>query len=361
MKKFLCILLTISILFCLVSCKQGDTKKDNSDNFQIKTASNVVDTYMKYLTNGDVQNCKSLATKSLAATMKDTDGSNLKIKGYEVIESNEVGKSGIFKLKVARTDVTRAAATLDEVTIKVVTEDNEYKISEINVTTDKEAFQEGSSLRVKSKDNVKTYLMLDMEGIPQYTFAKDDKANLFKLTVPKDKLTTAIFGYEGSNLAVSTMNKKDSFVGIAKIDESLMVIGGGSDSSDTPSADKGGGSTQSSPKEKPVSKEFVALDYLKNTTIDFTTFSMGENFLLVQFTRENIGKCMRIYRTDNGELIPYKFDEKFATDKLDIVFSSFDKNAVNFDVLPRPNTDKEAAKDLGKWQLDLKEFKAKKM
>jgi hypothetical protein len=55
----------------------------------------------------------------LAKDTKDIGKSNLKIKGYSMEEVSEVGRSGFFKLKVARMSLTEPLANLDECSIKV--------------------------------------------------------------------------------------------------------------------------------------------------------------------------------------------------------------------------------------------------
>ena len=101
MKKFLSCLL---ILFCIVNITGCSNKEEETktkiNNFEIKSATNVVESYMDFIMKEDFENGKKLYTKELYRKSANLPISNMKIKGYKVTESNEVGKSGIFKVRV---------------------------------------------------------------------------------------------------------------------------------------------------------------------------------------------------------------------------------------------------------------------
>jgi hypothetical protein len=116
-------------------------------------------------------------------------------------------------------------------------------------------------------------------------------------------------------------------------------------------------------KEKPIGKEMTTLDLLKDSKIEFMTFSEGEKSILVQYNKPNMGRCIRVYNVESGELIPVKFEEKYPYGKVEIVFSSFDKDALNFEVIPKDMNDKASVEQAGKYQMSLKDkdYKIKKL
>jgi hypothetical protein len=209
---------------------------------------------------------------------------------------------------------------------------------------------------------------MESTSFPQYAFSKDDKGNLSKQEVPKNSFSVMNFGYEGERIAVSSYNK-DSYVGIIKIDESMATQGGGGGGGGgeeqgggpgSKSGEKGGQGTMA--KEKPIGKEMTSVDLIKDAKVEFMTFSSGEKFLVVQYNKPDMGRCIRIYNTDSGELIKEKLEEKFPYGKVEIVFSSFDKDVVNFEVIQKDKEDKKAAEVAGKYQMNLKEeFKIKRL
>lgn len=356
-------ILIISLTGCGSSQKKDSTTKDAEENFDIKIAQNVVDVYMGYLMKEDQVSIAKLYSKELASKTKPSAINDLKVRGYNIGETNEIGHTGVFKLKVARSDVSKPAAALDEYTIKVKKEDNEYKIDDITSMADREAYNQSNQLRLRTKDNVKTNLIIDSDGIPEYVFSKDDKANVNKISAPRNNFGTINFSYGGAKLAISTYDK-DSYIGIVKIDESMAVQGGGQDSKGG-EQQKGGqqpqGASGIGAKEPPVGKEIVSVDLLKDSKVDFMIFSLDEKFLLAQYTTPLGGKNLRLYYSENGNLIPFRFDQNYPEDAYDVVFSSFDKGVLNYEVAQKANAKGAKNELLGKWQLDLEKFKQKKL
>lgn len=364
MRKAISYMMTFVLAVTLLGCKSQKPEESGETNtFDIKSATNVVNTYMKYLMKEDYENGKRLYSQDLLSKLTYITDGEMKVKGFNMSEINEVGKSGVFKVRVTRTNLKKASASLDEYTFKVIKDGAEYKISEIGSSSEKEAFYENAKIRFRSKDNIKTNLIIDASGIPQYAFSKDDKANVYKLSVPRKNFTNASFSYSGDKLGICTYDK-NSYIGIIKIDESLAVQGGeeqggpGGPGAGGTEGEKAGSNVM--PREKPIGKEITSVDVLKDTKVEFMTFSLDEKFLLAQYNKDNIGRCIRIYKTDSGELIPVKFENNYPMDKVEIIFSSFDKGVVYFEVLPKGNIGKNEADIVGKWVLDLKEFKVKR-
>lgn len=364
------------LLFSLVSCKkQQDTKEtEKGEEFEIKVAQNVVDVYMKALMKEDLEGAKKLYTKELAEKTKEAPKSDLKVKGYSIDETSEIGRSGFFKLKIARMSLDTPLAVLDNTSIKINKEGSEYKINEVKTETEKEAYMETilgeETLRVRSKNNLKTNLLMAPGSLPHYTFSKDDKGNLAKEIVPKNKFSVMNFGYEGEKIAVSSY-EKNSFIAIVKIDESMATQGGGGGGGGQAGGDAGGGqggkggggqgTGGSMLLETPMGKEMTNLDLIRDSKIEFMIFSEGEKFIIAQYNKSNVGRCIRVYATDSGEIVPVSFEEQYSLGKVEVVFSSFDKDVLNYEVIQKDIKDKDAQEQAGKYQLDLKEFKVKRL
>jgi hypothetical protein len=370
MKKILSCMIVIILGVSLISCKGKDDKKkeETKDDFDIKIATNIMESYMQYLKKEDIENAKKLYSKELSEKQKEIVKSDLKIEGFKLDEINEVGRSGLFKVRVTRSTPNKSMSILDMYNIKVEKEENEYKINEINSMTEKEAFIENEGIRLRQKNNVKTNLIVDLAGIPHYAYPKDDKANISKAQVPKKGFGMINFAYSGEKIVVSTFDK-DSYIGVIKIDETMATQGGGGGGQgggtqgggEAAGGGKGGGAQKSLTRETPVGKEITTLDVLTDTKIDLMNFSLDEKFVLVQFDKTAIGKYIRVYDTDSGEMIPVEFEKKFPPDKVEVVFSSFDKDVLNIEVRPKAGTGKEQADLIGKWQVNLKDNKIKKL
>jgi hypothetical protein len=369
MKKILSCALAVMLCLTLAGCNEKEEKKkaEEKDNFDIKIATNILESYMQYLQKEDMENAQKLFSKELAEKHKGSGKSDLRIEGSKVDEINEIGRSGLFKVRVVRATPNKSMSILDTYNIKVEKEGNEYKVSEINSMTEKEAFIERDGIRLRQKNNVNTNLIVDIAGVPHYAYPKDDKANVSKVIVPKTNFGMISFAYSGEKIAVSTFDK-DSFIGVVQIDETMATQGGGGGDqggqgeggNGGSGAGQGGGST-ALPKEMPVGKEITVIDLLKDTKVELMTFSLDEKFVVVQYDKPDTGKNLRVYDTDSGEMIPVSFEEKFPPEKVDVVFSSFDKDVLNFEVLEKNTTEKAQVELIGKWQISLKDFKMKKL
>lgn len=369
MKKIIRTIFLITLIISFTACGSGkSSKSSSSDSFDIKIATNIVDTYMKYLLKNDTDNAKKLYSAKLAKDEKSVLTNTEKIVGYSITETNESGKDASIKVRVARSNDNKPVASLDEYTIAVKKEGTDYKIDEIKNEIQKEVFSDYSGIRLRSRNNTNTNLLIDGEGIPQFTFSKDDKASLYKLQVPKSNFGAASFSYDGDKLAFTTYDK-DYFIGIVGIDETMATQGGGGKGDQSGGGAGGGAGGQGSPqgvqqikpRETPIGKDSVVIDLLKGAKVEFMSFSQDGKFLLVQYSKSGNIRCIRLYKADNGDLIPVKFEEKYPLDKVEVVFSSYDENTLNYEVIAKPAATKEMTGDIGKWQMNLKDFKMKKI
>jgi hypothetical protein len=371
MKKILSCVVIVILGITLVSCKgKANTQQEESQNtFDIKIATNIMETYMQYLKNEDLDNAKKLYSKELSEKQKDIIKSDLKIEGFKLDEINEVGRSGLFKVRVTRSTPNKSMSILDMYNIKVEKQENEYKINEINSTTEKEAFIENEGIRIRQKNNVKTNLVVDLAGIPNYVYPKDDTASISKAQVPRKSFGMINFAYSGEKIAVSTFDK-DSYIGVIKIDETMATQGGGGSGGGGGGGQGGGtqggggggqGGQKTLTRETPVGKEITNIDMLKDVKLDLMNFSLDEKFILVQYDKTGVGKYIRVYDTDSGEMIPVEFEKKFPPDKVDVLFSSFGKDVLNIEVRSKNATGKEQADLIGKWQINLKDNKMQKL
>lgn len=357
MKKILSCLLILFYVLSFTACSEKEEEeKAKINTFEIQTATNVVENYMKLIMKEDYENGKKLYTRDLFSKTSNMPISDMKIKGYSVTETNEVGRSGIFKVRVTRTSMVSSLSCLDEYSIKIVKDGAEYKISEIISSPEKEAFLEGKGIRFRDKKNIKTNLIIDGAGLPKYAYSSDDAAHLYKITVPM-KFSSINFSYEGEKLAVSTYNK-NSFLGIINIDQSLAVQG---DAASQSADDSQGGGSEVIAKEMPIGKELIPLDLLMDSKVEFMTFSLDEKFLLVQYTKENVGRNIRVYKVDNEDIIPVNFEKDYPSEHVEIVFSSFGEDIMTYEVIPKSKLDNSEIEIIGKWKLDLKTFTLDKL
>lgn len=356
------IIFFLIISLVLSGCNNAkEMAKEKENNFEIKSALKIVNNYIGYLQKDDYTNAKKLYTKELSSKSKKVEDGELKIKGFTINNVNEIGRSALVELKVARCSEKYAQAFLDNLAIKVTKEGSEYKISDIKYSPEKEGFIESGKVRQRNKTNVKTDLILEKGSIPTYFFPKVDAGNIHKVLVSKEEFGRLQFNYNADKIAISTKGKMP-FIGIIIIDDSLAVQGPSSGAGSTPpSGGTTGGQSSSGMKEIPIGKEIISLDVLKDKNIDFLVFSQDDEFVLCQYSDSNNGKFIRVYNTGEGSLIPVNLESIFPVDKVNILFNGFDKETLNFQVVKRNEKDNVDGNIIGNWSLDLKEFKLTKI
>ncbi|HBJ2609741.1 head-tail adaptor protein [Clostridium botulinum] len=368
--KKIIIFLIFTTTISLFGCKKNKEDTKVTNDFDIKIATNLFNSYMESLIEENMEGAQKLYSKKLKKDKIKKENKDVKIKGYTTEEINEVGKSALFIAKVVSVNVKEPYTSVEEYKIRVIKEENEYKIDEVNISMDKEAFTKSNRIRYRNKNNVKTELIIKPSTLPDYSYAKDDKANIEKLTVPKKNIGPMSLSYSENFIAISTYDK-NSYIGIITIDESKAVQGGqdqGDQGGQGEQGGAGGGETRQEATdimeeigEKPIGKEISSLDLLKGSKIDFMVFSPDEKFIAVQYETSDKTKNTRIYQADSAEIIPFKMEDKFPLNKVNVTLSSFATDSIIFNVSSKEKNDKNLTEFIGKWQLDLKEFKVKKM
>lgn len=357
MKKYISYILVVFVIFSFMGCseKKAENVKEK-DNFDIKEASTTVDKYVKFIKNEDFTS----GNKLLSDNMKTKEGSltknDLKIMGHKILEMSESNGEGNFKVQIVKSNLNAPETIITESMMTVIKKGMDYKIDKIDNSIKKEIFYRDKMLRLRKEKEVDTNLVIDTQGLPKYAYSKDDKAKMKIETVPKSNFGVIEFGYEGNKIAMTTFDS-NTFVGILMLDDTMITQGNDEQKGQGEQQEEAGGKVL---KEVPVGKQLLACDILNNSEVEFMMFSMDEKFLAVQYkTRDNSKRCMRVYGVTSGELIPVMFEEEYPLSKVQVVFDEFQKEKALYKVIPKTEADKDN-EYIGKWEMDLKEFKLKK-
>lgn len=356
-KKFLfTIILCISIMG-FVGCTSNNIEmQKKKKNFNANAASNLVENYMRCLVRDDYDSAKKLYSDDMLKEEGKYKKSDIIVRGYNIQEVTEVSKSAIFKVATVSTKKD-AYVSLDQYIIQVIKEKDGYKIGEVKIKPVKEVFKDGQGIRMRDKNNVDTNLVIDKDMLPKYVFPKEDKLNLYREKVPQRSFGNMGIAFSGTKVLISTYDK-NCYISSILIDESLAVQG--------QEDNKGGGESQKQDKgikdikEKPIGKEISNLDLLKDAKVDYMLFSQDEKFIMVQYTKNNASKCIKLYDGDGGKMVPVKFEEAFPIDKVNVEYYYFDKDYMFFKVTPKKELKDEYKDLIGNWKLDLKDFKIKR-
>lgn len=359
MKKIYFVLALIMMVIIFPCCnKKQPMDKKVEQSFSLSEAKAEVEKYMSYIYAEDFEKAKTILSEDMQKKIYVGNVQDTKITGYNITEMNEIGKSAIIKVKVSRVATKSVYSVLDEYSIKISKVKKKYQIDEITSETQKEAFKSGDSIRMKIKSSGKSALLVDRDSFPQYGFSKEDKALLSKIPVVGYDFSLMTFSFSGNKILIA-MEKVNSFLSLVNIDDSIAAQGGDQGGGQGGSTGGNAGSVNMTPREKPAGKEVTALDVIMNCKTINLAISPNEKFACVQYVKNKDIKCIRVYDTDSGNMIPVNFEDSYDTSTYDIVFDKFEKDFMIFNVIPKQGkTSKETAK---KWQINLKTFKIEKI
>lgn len=353
MKKILSVFAILLIIASFTSCKEEKVENvKKKDEYEVEEARKIVEGYIKYLINGDLDKSNEFLDDSIKANNIDENIDSMIINGFKIEEVNESEDKAFFDVKVTKQDKNSSKSILSKYMIKVKKENMEYKIEEINNSLQREVFSLNDTLRIRFENGVETNLLVEMDGIGNYLYPKDDKAKLNMKRIPKETFSLTSFAYEGDLIAITTENK-DTFIGVVIVDETTQTAG--EEKEKEPEEDGGKGVKL---KEKPMGKNIIACDLLMDSKITQLVFSLDEKFVMAQYVKDDNIKCFRVYSTESGDLIPVKLEEEFPLNSVDITFVNFEEGVIYFDVVNKNNADEEY---IGRWEINLKEMEVKKV
>lgn len=359
MKKYISYILVIFMFFSFIGCSEKKVENvKEKENFDIKEASVTVDKYVKLIKNEDFASCNKLLSDNMKTKEESLTKNELKIMGHQILEMSEANGEGNFKVQIIKSNLNTPETIITESMITVIKKGMDYKIDKIDNSIKKEIFYRDKMLRIRKEKDVDTNLVIDIQGLPKYAYSKDDKAKMKIETVPKSNFGVIEFGYEGNKVAMTTFDA-NTFVGILMLDDTMITQGKNEQTGQQGEQQESVGGKVL--KEVPIGKQLLACDILNNSDVEAMMFSMDEKFLVVQYkTRDNSKRCMRVYSVSSGELIPVMFEEEYPLSKVQVVFEEFQKEKMLYKVIPKIEVEKDN-EYIGKWEIDLKEFKLKKI
>lgn len=364
MRKYKFFLSAILLIIMLTACTQKKAENvREKDRFDIKVANNVVENYLKYVSEENFTEASKLLTDKLRKSSTEVKTNDLKIKSFRVEEMTESGGKGNFTVRVIKINGSKPETQLLDYKFKVLKDGIDYKINEIKPSNNKESFREYNQLRLRKEKEVETFLITDFDGLPKYAYSKDDSANMKSQLIPKTNYGIMTLNYSGDTVALTTIG--DSvFLGILSFDDTMKTQGsqggmkGGGGGEDSNQDEGAGNAGSKGNREKPIGKEIIICDIIQNGNIESLMFSKDEKLLTAQYTKGNT-RCIRVYTIGSGELINVKFEEEYPLNKVDVVFDRFEKEKMLYKVIPKSDQDKNN-EFVGQWEMSIKNFKIKK-
>jgi len=359
MKRIICFFMSLFFIFNLTGCANKKEKITNVNEFEITKANKLVETYIKYYMKNDFTSMNYIYSKDFKGKIKKQNNPYLKVVGYKIMDSTEMGTKANIKANVISVDDKTPYTSTDVYTFRIKKEKGNYVIDNIDTNSEKEVFIYKRSLLVKSKDEAMSNVLINLRGIPEYYFDKEDVAKVNKLKVSKDSFENISLSYTGDNIAISTKGA-NPFVGVAPITDLQQQPG--NDSSSGVSQVEGMGSTEDDLQPlKVAAQALTPIDVYKDSTVEKIVFSRDEKDIAVQFATGG-DTLVRIYGIQSGKPLSDKIDKKFPKEKFNLRINMFDEENLTFEVLPKPSyaSDDSVKKLTGTWKWNTKTEKVER-
>lgn len=352
MKNIKVILSTILILIInlFVGCSNINEKKEEKlDLFDVFKGKDLAINYLINIRNGDissaVNNCES---EILESNINLSEGVS-NITGFQLNRAIANSQFAYYIFNVIRDSNIEPKSDLEEYTIKVNRNDDNYIISDIKSKSQRELYIKNNAIRIIGEKGGKSSLVISLNNIPKDTYLRENKIMLYKEKVPNNSFGKVVLGFTGKKIAISAIDDKNSYICIAYIDDTLMKSGSDIvDLNNNSSLALSEGLQEA--LEKPVTSKVVSVDLLNNCKIDDFIFSKEDDNLAVNYKNEKGLNRLNIYKAEDGEAINTKFKDIFNEYIYNIKADYFVDNKVIFDVF---KSDQSIDEMTGKYSLDL--------
>lgn len=356
-KKYTSYILIFMTIFIFVGCSKNQYENvREKDVFDMKVAAKIVESYFDYTKAEKYEDADKLLDEMAKTDTKGLKPSPLKIRGYRINNVRESGSEGDFKVNVIKANSSKPETQLIEYRIRVAKKGLDYKITSVEASLFKEAFQKKNQIRFRKENNIETLLITNIDGIPKYGYSKSDAGKLQSELVPKKDFGMCCLSYSGNMLGITTKGD-GSFIGIISLDDTIQTQGSNKNQNQN-QEQSNNNQDLDIVKEKPIGKNILLCDLLKNTSIENMVFSQDDKLLLVQYNKDK-NTCINVFDTESGETIPISFESEYPLSKVNVVFREFKKDKMIFSVVSKDSEEK-SNKYVGEWELNLQSYKISK-
>ena len=344
MKKYFSIILVLFLSLTLLNgcgAYKNEKQRDSSNiDFKSDKAKEVSDKYLDLLCEGKINEANDLLTDDLKQESKSKSLGDTSIVSYKIDKIVESADNSAIVYDVIRVKTDSVRADRDTITIRVILENEEYKISEVKSSNKNQVYSKGDKLRFMGEEGGDSQLILDINNLHIDIYPKNQGAMIEKAKIPHDAFGVVSISYSGKRIGLTTTNGTDNFIAVVDIDEGLVA--------QAPSEGESSGNTKENPKdektEKSIAKKIIPLDILKVQKIDKLIFSSDEEKIIIQYV-ENGKSRLKIYTSAGGEIVENKLDDEFPSDQYSIEFVGLEKKMIKAKVKGN-NTEKLYTLDL---------------
>lgn len=357
-KLLISIITTLVMSIMLIGCVNKKVENRAEINlFNQKKALDVAKNYLEYIQDGDLESAQKLYTEELASKNKDTNLGESKINSFITEDLIESGDGAYVIFDVVRSLGTGPQCDLDNIIIKVVKIESEYKIEGVSAKNTAHIFEQNDSLRMVEENGSKSDLIITLSNMPKDVYIKDGKVMLNKEIAVNKEFGRVALSYTGEKIAITTKGDSGVFICSADIERSKETQGSVTDSD---SEDIKGDNIKDL-LDKPIAQKITPIDIIKDIEINNISFSELENELIVEYSEKLGYKRVNIYKVSDGEKLDLKLDEIFPKEKYDLSLKGLEKKIVFIDVSVRAGATGVRNEVLGKYKIDLNKLSITKI
>ncbi len=338
MKRIIVSVMLMLLIFTAFGCNRGGDREGRRLRGTVINAEEALklsEEYLSFLVGENYEEALKLCSEDIKEGAQKERG-DLRLTGFMRENYNEAGNSIMINYKLSLVKKGEPRADLDDLSITVSLEEEDYKITKLSAKTEKEAYLEGNALRQRKEEEVQSSPIIRLHRLPKEIYSKENKAEYTKVTVPKDRFSAVTFGYQGNSLAISSENGA-SYIGIIAIEDSLQTLsslggsgsGGGKGEKGQEGNQEKGLTGEDISTEKPIGKEISSIDVIDNSTINYLVFSKDEEYIMAEYAVNGV-TSIKVYEAQTGEPIHKELEAIFPIDSYQLTFKTFTEEELTF-------------------------------
>ena len=335
--KWIARLLVLFAISTMVSCENSSKEEVKIDLFDSQKALSISKEYLFNIKEGNIDGANKLCSEELLKENKNLGEGISDITSFDKYKIVEGKDYGYYIYNVIRTSQLEPKSDLEECTIKISKENDNYFVTEVKSESKKELYVRDRALRILENQGGNSNLVLTLDSLPKDTYSSENKIMLYKSKVPNDNFGKVGLSFSGKKVAISTKNDTDMYLCVANIEDSVTTMVDDSSASNKILEN----SELEELFEKPIAKKIIPLDLLKSSTIDNFVFSKKEDSLAVVYINSFGNKSTNIYNANDGNILSGKLKAEFSEEKFNVEGISFNEEKFIFNVSSTTNEFKE--------------------
>ena len=189
------LILSISVL---ISCSNAnESKEEVLDLFDVFKGKDLATDYLINIRNGDINGATEICDKELVDITINLSEGVSNITGFQLDKTVASSEFAYYIFNVIRDSNIEPKSDLEQYTIKVNRNGDNYIIGEIKSKSQRELYIKNNAIRIIGDKGGKSSLVISLNNIPKDTYLSKNKMMLYKEKVPNNNFGKVINSYLG--------------------------------------------------------------------------------------------------------------------------------------------------------------------